>query len=450
MIFELLKVTIATLSKTLDGFNAYIKGGSTFKDLKARMKFYDNKLVKLNTDFHTITISDSEEDSSPEYKEIIKKLKALLTNLNIPQSHWDRYLKSSLTVYDFFAELKKEKNMLQAGDILDLIDEKTAYGKMELAVGGALILSILANLYMTPVMAGTIDVIKGFLASATGIPILGAVYTGFAAVYAMYQNHFDKKRSLFNRIRDNAFLFTNTAINIAAYAIWIASATVMSPIVASLFVAASAVDVFKEMFAAAQNYLEYRNSPPIVGNDLQAEQELLRRESNYIKHRNAAIVNLVAAVVLVGIMAAWCFVPGGIFVTLAAVAAIVTVYAVKTAILKYNESTMRDRLQTGLKTLEETHEEKAEVEAGDDLDMSPHHEISTGLTQVLTHTVDSTLTTVTVSRSDNNEEPSKLHVSGGSSFFNHEHGHHETTTPASDVKSKKDGEIPPSSIPTTN
>ncbi|SPX61434.1 Uncharacterised protein [Legionella feeleii] len=118
-------------------------------------------------------------------------------------------------------------------------------------------------------------------------------------------------------------------------------------------------------------------------------------------------------------------------------AAIVTVYAVKTAILKYNESTMRDRLQTGLKTLEETHEEKAEVEAGNDLDMSPHHEISTGLTQVLTHTVDSTLTTVTVSRSDNNEEPSKLHVSGGASFFNHEHGHHETTTPASDVKSKR-------------
>ncbi|WP_019215761.1 hypothetical protein [Legionella tunisiensis] len=221
---------------------------------------------------------------------------------------------------------------------------------MELAVGGALILSILANLYMSPIMAGTISVIKGFLASATGIPILGVVYTGAAALYAMYQNHFDKKRSLFNRIRDNAFLFTNTAINIAAYAIWIASATVMSPVVASLFVAASAVDMFKEMFAAAQNYLEYKNSPPIVGNDLQAEQELLRRESSYIKHRNAAIVNLVAAVILVGIMAAWCFVPGGIFVTLAAVAAIVTIYAVKTVILKYNESSMRDSLQTGLKT----------------------------------------------------------------------------------------------------
>ncbi|WP_019215762.1 hypothetical protein [Legionella tunisiensis] len=101
-------MTVETLSETLDEFNAYIKGGATFKDLKARMKFYDTKFIKLNTDFHTITISDSEEDSSPGYKEIITKLKAILKNLNIPQSHWDRYLKSSLTVYDFFAELKKK------------------------------------------------------------------------------------------------------------------------------------------------------------------------------------------------------------------------------------------------------------------------------------------------------------------------------------------------------
>ena len=55
-------------------------------------------------------------------------------------------------------------------------------------------------------------------------------------------------------------------------------------------------------------------------------------------------------------------VPGGIFVTLAAVAAMIVIHQVKKLILNYNENKMRDRLQSGLFRLEQEYEKENKME----------------------------------------------------------------------------------------
>ncbi|WP_019215760.1 hypothetical protein [Legionella tunisiensis] len=76
--------------------------------------------------------------------------------------------------------------------------------------------------------------------------------------------------------------------------------------------------------------------------------------------------------------------------------------------------------------------------------------MSTGLAKGLTLTVDPTSAVVTAPIVDSHEaDPSKLHVSGGASFFSHEHEHHETTpTPIAIVKPvAKEGGYPSPSVP---
>lgn len=308
------------------------------------MKIYNRRPVKLNRNFHLITIDSDDE--------VIKGIKTILKNLNIPECHWDRYFGLDLTVYEFLVTLSRDGHH-QINDILELIDEKTSLGKLEFVLGGFLSTVIIGLLLSTPAFSNVLAVLKSFLTSVTGLPVLGLIYTSITALYSLYKNQFDHRKPLLNRFRDNFFLLANTTLNMVAYGLWIVAATAMTPVIGGLFVAASAVDVVKEIFCLTQEYLQYKNRPPIPESDpLTIHQTHARHVFGYAKHRNALIINLVSAVFLVGIMAAWCFVPGGIFVTIAAVAAIAIVYTAKTLILKANEKIMRERLQGKLKMLE--------------------------------------------------------------------------------------------------
>lgn len=346
-------MSYASLTETLRIINQYAGGDTDFKTLKEHMAGYG--LLELNTNFHTITICDSINPSlNPNYMEIINTLKKILEKLSIPSKEWDRYLKSNFTIYEFLAQLKKD-NYLEVGPILRLIDKKIAAHNKKIGIVGILILATLTiNLYFNPLLSSVLGIVQGILSSAIALPIIGLIFTSTVALYQIYSNHFDQKRSLFNRIRDNAFLFTGMAINISAYIIWIVAATSVLPILpAGLFFCGSMVNVFKELFAAVQNYIEYKTNPTVVETDdpLASKKELLRRQERYISHRNAAIVDLIAAVVLTGIMTAWSFAPGGIFLTIGAILGIAVLYTVQKYALKFIESTSRDRLQTNLKEL---------------------------------------------------------------------------------------------------
>ncbi len=368
---EIKSLHAPSLVETLKEINKFIKGGE-YKALKPKIAAYSYHLVEFNRDFHIITIysdkdyrsnapvlksaSADQEDDTPS---ILAELETLLTHLGIPKYRWGRYLNSNLTLYDLLCQLNADLQKIgdiQMHTIISLIDEKTSQSKKILFTGGAVFLGILSALSLTPFMQGLVELVKIVMASAMAFPILGLIYTGASALYYAYENHFDKKRSLLNRIRDNSFLFINTALNVSAYAVWIAAAAVMTPVTAILFIVAAVTDVCKELFAATQNYLEYKNHPLLIKEDLHGHQEQARRQIGYVKHRNAALINIIGAVVLLAIMIAWNFVPGGLFVTIAAVAAIAVVYGLQRMAIKSNEKIMRERLQNDLNLLEQQYE----------------------------------------------------------------------------------------------
>lgn len=355
-----------SLVEALKKINSFIRG-SSYDALKAHMQNYERHWLQFNRDFYTITInSDKEYTSSsslslPLPKDgddtplILYELENLLKNLHIPHYKWNRYLNSKLTVYDLLNQLNADlqsKNNIQIASIIKLLDKQGAKNKKRAIFGGFMFSSMMIIFYFSDFVPGILE----FIQTGVTLPILGLIYTAGLTFYRFYNNHFDKKSSLFNRIRDNSFLIASTALNISAYATWIALGVSMSPIVASLFVAASSMDAIKEFFAATQSYIAYKKSYFIPQNDLHGAQEHARREKGYRQHRNAAIINIIAAILLVGVMAVWSFMPGALLITALCIAAIVVIHIAKSRALAYNNSLMRDSLQKELRELEQHYE----------------------------------------------------------------------------------------------
>ena len=70
------------------------------------------------------------------------------------------------------------------------------------------------------------------------------------------------------------------------------------------------------MIQEAIQYKQYRsdfNHP----DSLSVHRSVHRHEVRYQKHLNAAVINLISALAVVGIMAIWCFLPGALIVTVA-------------------------------------------------------------------------------------------------------------------------------------
>ncbi|MDI9819232.1 MULTISPECIES: hypothetical protein [unclassified Legionella] len=325
------------------------------------MSYYDNKKDELKRNYHSTKIN-----SNPR---IIAKINVLLKNLNIPEKTWTNY--HDLTIYDCLQTLKSQGHS-QIDYILELIEEKAAADKFNFILGGTLAITVVSFLLTLPAFSTILALLEGFLMSVTGLPILGLIYTVGSAIYYFQDNQFDKKRTLFNRLRDNSFLLANTALNVTAYGLWISAALPMTPLVGALFIIASTVDVVKEIFSLAQ--LAYRYFyPPLLNESepLIVHQNHARNVYGLKQHRNALLINLAASILLVGIMATWCFAPGGIFLAIAAIAAIGIVYGVKSRLLKYNASRIRERLQNELATLETSYSSPCEVTVSNEPSESP-------------------------------------------------------------------------------
>ncbi|RUR08110.1 hypothetical protein [Legionella sp. km772] len=368
----------SSLVQSLKEINKFIKGGE-YKALKQSMKGYDRHLIQFKRDFYLLTVyagrdyqssepilESGQEDNKHDNTAIIEELETLLTNLSIPKYRWGKYLNSQLTVYDLLCQLNADlqiKANIQLHTIIELLEERKARNKRLYLIASITAALLLIASLVSPFLMGIIAVAKIVFASSIAFPIMGLLFTvGRSAFYA-YQNHFDKKSSLFNRLRDNSFLLLNAALNVSGNIVWLASSTVIAPVASvTLFLLSSVVDVVKEVFAAVQNYLLYKdykakNDSPLLNQDLHNQQEQARHQIGYRQHRNAAIINTVAAVLLLGIMIAWQFIPGGIFVTMGAIAAIGIVYQVQRMVLKANQNTMRDQLQTELRQLETSYEQ---------------------------------------------------------------------------------------------
>lgn len=364
-----------TLVKSLQEFNKFIKGGE-YGVLSQSMRIYNRHFVKFNRDFYLLKIhagKDYESDLSPQKSgrednnnlAIIEELETLLTNLSIPKYRWGRYLNSQLTVHKLLCQLNADlqiKANIQVNTIIELLDKRKNHNKKAYLIATAISFLFLAGAIVSPFLLAIIELAKVVLSTAMVFPIFGLVSTIATATFFAYQNHFDQKRSLFNRLRDNSFLLFKTALNLSGNIVWIASATLVAPIASvAIMLVASLMDVAKEVFATVQNYLLYkeyetRKKPLHLTPNLHAQQEHARHRIGYLQHKNAAIINTVTAIALFATMLAWQLVPGGIFVAAGAMAVMGLIYLGQYLMLKTNKRIMRDQLQDKLRHLEQEYE----------------------------------------------------------------------------------------------
>lgn len=331
-----------TVVRSLIQFDTYIRGGST-KSLKRYMRYYDNRIDALNQDFKSIVIDD---------ESVKKHIKLMLTNLGVSKYQWDKYFGHDLTVYDFLLMLGQAGH-LQMAYLVRVIDRKERVSRMAIATGILLPAGIVASVLCSPPMKEVLESVRAFFASADSLPILGIVKTSISSAINLYRIFSNTTQSLFNRMRDATFVVAKAAINYVGYALWLASAVTMTPVVATLFAVSSFLDVAKEVFCLVQEVVQHNRAPAICeGDELNTTRNRIRHEIGYKTHLYAAIINLVTVVAVVGIMAAWTFAPGGIFVALACVAALAIVYAIQYFALRENRRVMRDELQNKLEQAE--------------------------------------------------------------------------------------------------
>ncbi|WP_058503850.1 hypothetical protein [Legionella nautarum] len=312
------------------------------------MKYYDEDLEALKKDFHETTIS-----ATPEIKATIK---SIVKSLNISPQEWKKeFKKENLTIYEFLLKLAK-KGYSQTDYIIDLIDKKTQFGKLTLFFAGS---GLLATLITTLIATSTIQVvwefINAFSAWIYGAPILGLIGTFTMGIFNFYSNYHNQKATVANRFRDNFFLVLTTAAKLTASILLLNAGVLMTPVIAGIFVLGSGIDVLKELFCLAQEYLQYKFfSPPLNENDhLSVHRAYARRVFGYQNRMSSLQINLLAALAIVAIMAFWCFFPGGgLVVSMGAIAAIGLIYMTKYLWLKHKESFLRERLQEQLHELE--------------------------------------------------------------------------------------------------
>ncbi|MBA3537602.1 MAG: UbiA prenyltransferase family protein [Tatlockia sp.] len=310
------------------------------------MEYYTGRQAILDRDFHRLRISAT--------KETEECIRSILKNLNIPTTEWHKF-SGALTVYEFLLQLARDGHP-QVNYIIDVLDEQTRFSTLERVLGAGILFSFTVYLLTQPALHFIISGILYFFSSIISFPILGLLYNCGLFAYYFYDYYQDRKKPNFNRFRDYTFLILSTAATVAAYIVLIATAATMSPVIAGLYVTASAIDFLREVFCLAQEFHHYFNRPPIDEEDyLRKNRDYLRHVFGFEKRRNTLAISFVAGLLIVAITALWCFLPGGMAATIFALSAIGIVYLIKIALVKRNETILREHLQEQLHTLEENY-----------------------------------------------------------------------------------------------
>ena len=335
-----------SLIEALTSFNTFlaIPMGS---DLSGGLNYFDKEKIVIDRYlFNTTLISD--EKIEPIVRDILPKL-------GIPKEQWGRYIGENLTVYDFLVELSKhnKKNNAKIKEFIDFIDDKATFSWTKIFF--ASILALITAEFALPFIGGAaaLSSLQTLFAAALFAPIVGAVFTSAIALYSLYQSFFDKKTPLLHRLQDNFFVLAYSALRYAGYGVLIAAAVTVSPLAAILFVVAEAALALKEISSLVRMVLEEKRTVTIPENaELSLQQHQARHELDYVKRRNTKVINIVAAVVLVGVVAASVFIPGGIFVTAGAIAAIMLVTFIQKWANNRNTTLLNERLQGKFEELE--------------------------------------------------------------------------------------------------
>lgn len=134
--------------------------------------------------------------------------------------------------------------------------------------------------------------------------------------------------------RDDAFIVLTNSLNIAAKAVLMAAKYTFVPLAAFFFIASAVIEVLKELFYLLE--LHQTQTPELLPEDKHNfasltlyHQQLARLNYDFIKQRNAFIINIAAALTLAASVTACAFLPPGFILTLATCSVVAIVFCIK-------------------------------------------------------------------------------------------------------------------------
>jgi len=323
---------------------------------------YQDNLAKFNHDFRVVAINSNQK--------IINAVNDLLLNLGIPKNQWTRYTNSPLSFYDLLIELRDHyKNNEGVKLIINVINNqhKTKWDELFITGSGGILTTSL--FYQRLIDLWRLTRIQEIIAGALFVPIVGIVYTVGVGFYSLYQSVKNKDQSFVEKFSDNFFLLAGSVLKIAAYGLSLSAAMYAAPIAAILFVASSVFSIFKESLSLIINNKEIKKLSQISTKlNLSDAQHLIRLKNDKLKHINAVKLNVAEAALMTGIVAAMCFVPGGLIVTIPCVIAMILVSIIKMVINKKDKDLRRVQLGEEFSEYEKKSESSNNLDLVDNLE----------------------------------------------------------------------------------
>jgi hypothetical protein len=354
------KVENFQLINTLQFVENHLKNGNNNKQyLLEYMTSYDKKMAKVNKDFYTTTVN-----SDPQ---VLQAVESILESLGIDKQKWGRYTGSSLTIYAMLKEVvehtapESKEKLTQLKTLVNAIKTKSKISwQKALLYGLAVVLPVVASI---PFGGG--GAIEQILTASLFAPVFGLSTTLGIGAYSLYKTTFDKNIPLLDKLRDNFLVIASSCLKIAAYGLVIATAATGLPIVGVLTVTAAAIGVLREGFKLLQMNIKNKAERVEANEDnLITNQQNARCDADFEKKKNSLKINVVAAIVLTGIAAVSCFVPGGAVVVGSALLATVLTHVVQLKINKYMEKLSVKKLHATFDHLEIADREKALLKEG--------------------------------------------------------------------------------------
>ncbi|MCC5791239.1 MAG: hypothetical protein JJT82_01320 [Legionellaceae bacterium] len=338
---------MSSIHETLMVFAEYLASDSTSL-LEERMQFYRNRRGRLKKDFHRLRIN------TPELQ---KDIRAILDRLEVAEPQKSRYYNAALTVYEFLAELRtliKPKHD-KLNEFLQRIEQQNQAVErlLNLVLGTFIILTSF-------LLAGGVKLVQAIFTNPFIVPAASLLYTLAVAAYSLYQSLSKPDVSFWDQCIENFALLASTALQVAAYTALLVAATTMAPVAGILFVAAAAVSVVKLTIDLIRLAVKDRKNGAIQESDTLAErQQKLRDAVAQKKARNLLLIELGAAVLMVGIVAASAFVSGGMVVGIVLVALMAVLYLAKYLVTRYHDKYMQSALEADFARVEAEDAEKA-------------------------------------------------------------------------------------------
>lgn len=250
----------------------------------------------------------------------------------------------------------------------------------------AVILFLIASIFL-PIAIDNLLTIEDLMSKTAFITTLSLIYTAtcslifgwmkkqeydYIEVVEKYnQNVLSMMKRTLEKISDFVLLGTQASLNILAYTFVLIGRPWMLSVAPFLFVAAAFASVCKEIYL----YLKYQ------GEETNSVYQQARFANEYQRRMNRIKTDLGIAIMTTGIIAFWCFVPGGLPVTLVAMVLLGITNVIRHQLMTRNDKIMKLEL---LKKFEEldgqcneklgdqgNNEERADVESGNAMELQP-------------------------------------------------------------------------------